>query len=319
MPDAPTAIATPREVTNTPAQSASDQSWNGGAARQIWGRPPIPGQSTDSPQTTQENDDGKDNQSATSAPNDTTGSTQKPADATNNGDQFAPQTRPREATTNANDEAHEPNIQAEPDVLDFGTAGDLYGVGNGIGQGSKPAEARNSERTDKSFEKQQLADQPKELTPQLPTAQELTYITRALEYLDKAARDPANGGLEQGGSLNAKTGEAHSAKPGVDHATTPMYKGTTDVVMTHLSSILNNPGFRNSWKPEENDYKNATDSNVRMWAINKDGNVFMFDPKTQHVYEWLKGNKSTTPNYDLGVRAASANFPKKYEAAGSST
>jgi hypothetical protein len=44
------------------------------------------------------------------------------------------------------------------------------------------------------------------------------------------------------------------------------------------------------------------------------GNIFMFDPKTQHVYEWEKGNSSSVPDYDLGVRACNKIFfpPPKY-------
>ncbi len=150
-------------------------------------------------------------------------------------------------------------------------------------------------------------------TPHLPNAQESTYIFRALEYIDKMAHDPATGGLEQGGSINAQTGEAHSAIPGRDHANIPLYSGTSDIVMTHHDSYLNNPGFRNSPNPERNDYLNAINHHVRMWAINKDGNIFMFDPQNQHVYEWLKNNKTPVPDLDLGIRASAAMFPTKFE------
>jgi len=54
------------------------------------------------------------------------------------------------------------------------------------------------------------------------------------------AKDPANHGLEQGGSINVEKSEAHSGIPRENHIDLPTFKGMTDIVMTHLSSVLNN-------------------------------------------------------------------------------
>jgi hypothetical protein len=188
---------------------------------------------------------------------------------------------------------------ASLDYIDCGTISELYGE-------------KTPERQLNSSDKNHKLATQYEVPPRFPNSKECSYIFKALDFIYKIAKEPSENGLEQGGSINSKTGESHMAIPGPDNAKIPFFSGTTDIVMTHLKAIINNPGFRNSFRPEQNDYDNATQNNVRMWAINHEGNIFMFAPANQHVYEWKSSNKTSTPDYDLGVRAAAAMFPTKF-------
>ncbi len=187
----------------------------------------------------------------------------------------------------------------KPTYLDFGSPSALY--------------RSECYRLKDDNERTLMAEHKSEQKTNLPTDEEMKSINKGFEYFDIAVGNPANRGLELGGELNSKTGEGYLGTPYKDHVLLRMVPGTTDIFMTHLQAILNNPGFRNSLTNlKENDYDNAIKHKVRMWSSNKDGNRFMFDPIGQHVYEWKKGNLSNVPDLDLGYRAANAIFPEKY-------
>ncbi|HEY9716423.1 MAG TPA: hypothetical protein V6C69_03060 [Trichormus sp.] len=103
MADVQAAPAPVKDVSDRSAQQGN-QSWNDGAARAIWGKPPVPGQKTDASPATQQADAANDNQSAKAAPGDAPASANK--DAT---DKSAKTTGPKEATTNANDQSRNNN------------------------------------------------------------------------------------------------------------------------------------------------------------------------------------------------------------------
>ncbi|HEY9717384.1 MAG TPA: hypothetical protein V6C69_07945 [Trichormus sp.] len=118
MSDVVTAPAPVKDVSDRAATAKQgDQGWNGGAARDIWGKPPVAGQRTDAT-ATQANDAGKDSQSKAAAADDATSSASdqaaKQADAAS--DQSVKSTGPKEATTNANDKSRNNNAkdQSQP-------------------------------------------------------------------------------------------------------------------------------------------------------------------------------------------------------------